>query len=193
MKCFTFRRFTRHEKDMLYVKKNKAELLGKVTSKVGIEERDIESKELPLLINAKCIEDLSYLSNKLNRTAEAKASVLCVELKAELSKKNEMVEKDAPDFPAFFEINELKPQLKAKDNSISKLKDHIATLKDKRVISSTSARGSKPLDDIKKNRILRSTSSNKKNKVEDHLKSVKPSLNKKNLVFEHVCNADDIK
>ncbi|GJX57494.1 hypothetical protein Tco_0287391 [Tanacetum coccineum] len=40
----------------------------------------------------------------------------CVELKAELSKRNDMVEK-----------------LKAKDNSISKLKDHIATLKGKNV------------------------------------------------------------
>ncbi|GJW53424.1 hypothetical protein Tco_0097509 [Tanacetum coccineum] len=76
MKHFTSRRFTRREKDMLYVKKNKANLLGKVTSKVGIKERDIESKELPLPINAKCIDELSYLSNKLNRFAEAEASVL---------------------------------------------------------------------------------------------------------------------
>ncbi|GJX80914.1 hypothetical protein Tco_0329063, partial [Tanacetum coccineum] len=68
MKCFTSRRFTRREKDMLYVKKNKADHLGK--------ERDIESKELPLPINAKRIEELSYLSNKLNRTVEAEASVL---------------------------------------------------------------------------------------------------------------------
>ncbi|GKB42930.1 hypothetical protein Tco_0887872, partial [Tanacetum coccineum] len=36
---------------------------------------------------------------------------------------------DALEFLAFFEINELKAQLKAKDNSISNLKDHIATLK----------------------------------------------------------------
>ncbi|GJZ70288.1 hypothetical protein Tco_0633838 [Tanacetum coccineum] len=76
MKCFTSRRFTRREKDMLYVKKNKADLPGKVTSKVGIEERDIESKEPPLQINAKRIEELSYLSNKLNKNVEAKASVL---------------------------------------------------------------------------------------------------------------------
>ncbi|GJX96442.1 hypothetical protein Tco_0352240 [Tanacetum coccineum] len=76
MKCFTSKRFTRWEKDMLYVKKNKADLLGKVTSKVGIEEIDIESKELPLKINAKRIEELSYLLKKLNRTAEAEASVL---------------------------------------------------------------------------------------------------------------------
>ncbi|GJU02910.1 retrovirus-related pol polyprotein from transposon TNT 1-94 [Tanacetum coccineum] len=40
---------------------------------------------------------------------------------------------NTPEFHAFFEINELKAQLKAKDNSISKLKDHIATLKGKSV------------------------------------------------------------
>ncbi|GJR18262.1 retrovirus-related pol polyprotein from transposon TNT 1-94 [Tanacetum coccineum] len=40
---------------------------------------------------------------------------------------------NVPEFPAFFEKNKLKAQLKAKDNSISKLKDHIATLKGKSV------------------------------------------------------------
>ncbi|GKA88895.1 hypothetical protein Tco_0810707 [Tanacetum coccineum] len=44
------------------------------------------------------------------------------------------------------------------------------------VISSTSASGSKPLGNTKKNKILRPTSSNKNNKVEDHLRSVKPNL-----------------
>nr|GEV60871.1 hypothetical protein [Tanacetum cinerariifolium] len=53
-----------------------------------------------------------------------------VKLQAELSKKNEM---DAPVFPAFFKINELKAQLQVKNNSISKLKDHIDTLKGKGV------------------------------------------------------------
>ncbi|GJS38061.1 hypothetical protein Tco_0536443 [Tanacetum coccineum] len=42
------------------------------------EERDIKSKELTLPINAKHIEELSYLSNKLNRTAEAEALVLVI-------------------------------------------------------------------------------------------------------------------
>ncbi|GJV00875.1 retrovirus-related pol polyprotein from transposon TNT 1-94 [Tanacetum coccineum] len=41
--------------------------------------------------------------------------------------------KVAPEFPAFFEINELKAQLQAKNNSIRKLKGHIATLKGKGV------------------------------------------------------------
>ncbi|GJS35055.1 reverse transcriptase domain-containing protein [Tanacetum coccineum] len=60
-----------------------------------------------------------------------------LKLQAELSKKNKMV---SPKFPAFFEINELKAQLEAKNNSISKLKDHIATLKVEQ------AKESRPLD-----------------------------------------------
>ncbi|GJU12160.1 retrovirus-related pol polyprotein from transposon TNT 1-94 [Tanacetum coccineum] len=59
-----------------------------------------------------------------------------------------------------------------------------------RVIRSTSASGSKPLGNTKKNRISSPTSRNKKNKVEDHLRTVKPSLNKKNRVSEPVCNAN---
>ncbi|GKD04783.1 retrovirus-related pol polyprotein from transposon TNT 1-94 [Tanacetum coccineum] len=54
----------------------------------------------------------------------------CVKLEAELSKKNDMVEKDdAPEFPEFLEINELKAQLRKKKTTISNLKDHIASLK----------------------------------------------------------------
>ncbi|GJY68373.1 retrovirus-related pol polyprotein from transposon TNT 1-94 [Tanacetum coccineum] len=76
----------------------------------------------------------------------------CVQLEAELSKQKDMVEKaiynelsnrcsrlenDAPEFPAFFEINDLKAQLQAKNTSISKLKEHIATLKGKSVSDCT--------------------------------------------------------
>ncbi|GJR61431.1 retrovirus-related pol polyprotein from transposon TNT 1-94 [Tanacetum coccineum] len=73
----------------------------------------------------------------------------CVQLKAELLKKNDMVkrqfimnfQKDVPEwktdvaheYPTFFEINDLKAHLQAKNNSISKLKDHIATLEGKDV------------------------------------------------------------
>ncbi|GKC36313.1 ribonuclease H-like domain-containing protein [Tanacetum coccineum] len=54
----------------------------------------------------------------------------CVKLEAELSKKNDMAEKDdAPEFPEFLEINELKAQLRKKNTTISNLKDHIVTLK----------------------------------------------------------------
>ncbi|GJS77812.1 hypothetical protein Tco_0727693 [Tanacetum coccineum] len=59
-----------------------------------------------------------------------------------------------------------------------------------RVISSISASGSKPLGTTKKNRTSRPTSSNKKNKVEDHRRSVKSSFNRKNRVSKPVCNAN---
>nr|GEX27828.1 hypothetical protein [Tanacetum cinerariifolium] len=50
--------------------------------------------------------------------------------------------------------------------------------------SSTSASRSQSLGNTKKNRISRTTSSNKKNNVEDHPTSVKSSSNKKNRVSE---------
>ncbi|GKD98356.1 hypothetical protein Tco_1382253, partial [Tanacetum coccineum] len=61
-----------------------------------------------------------------------------------------------------------------------------------RVKSSTSASGSKPLDNTKKNRITRTSSSNQKNKVEDHLRSVKSSLNKKNHVSECISSTKHV-
>ncbi|GJY50006.1 retrovirus-related pol polyprotein from transposon TNT 1-94 [Tanacetum coccineum] len=60
--------------------------------------------------------------------------------------------------------------------------------KDKKV-SSTSASGSKPSSNTKKNRITRPPSSNQKNKVEEHPRKVKSSLNKPNLVYEPISNA----
>ncbi|GJV24478.1 putative reverse transcriptase domain-containing protein [Tanacetum coccineum] len=142
---------------------------------------DIEEKEL-LLENDRLLEliisqdlvhtDVNSLAEILDYKSMEKRFLdeysECVELKAELSKKNKMVEKaifdellkrcakmenkciflkikvqqykqsfqynqprkkqDAPKFPAFKKINELKAYLQAKDNSISKLKEHIATL-----------------------------------------------------------------
>ncbi|GJQ99325.1 retrovirus-related pol polyprotein from transposon TNT 1-94 [Tanacetum coccineum] len=69
--------------------------------------------------------------------------------------------------------------------------NYLATIVDyQRVISSASTSGSKPLGNTKKNRISRPTSSNKKNKVEDHLRSIKSSFNKKNRVSKPVYNAN---
>ncbi|GKB48866.1 retrovirus-related pol polyprotein from transposon TNT 1-94, partial [Tanacetum coccineum] len=53
----------------------------------------------------------------------------------------------------------------------------------------TSASGSKPSGNTKNNRISQPPSSNQKNKVEDHSRKVKSSLNKMNSVFEPVNNA----
>ncbi|GJR27640.1 hypothetical protein Tco_1103872 [Tanacetum coccineum] len=56
--------------------------------------------------------------------------------------------------------------------------------------SSTSVSKSKPSSNTKNNRVSQTTSSNMKNKVEDHPRSVKSSSNKMNRVSEPVCNAN---
>ncbi|GKD77127.1 hypothetical protein Tco_1339748 [Tanacetum coccineum] len=56
--------------------------------------------------------------------------------------------------------------------------------------SSTSASRSQPSGNTKNNRISQTTSSNQKNKVENHPRSVKSSSNKKYRVIELVCNAN---
>ncbi|GJY07443.1 retrovirus-related pol polyprotein from transposon TNT 1-94 [Tanacetum coccineum] len=53
----------------------------------------------------------------------------------------------------------------------------------------TNASGSKPSGNTKNNRITRPPHSNQKNKVEDHSKKFKSSLNKTNSVFESISNA----
>ncbi|GJV76604.1 hypothetical protein Tco_1508188 [Tanacetum coccineum] len=58
-----------------------------------------------------------------------------------------------------------------------------------RVKLTTSASGSKPLGDTKNIRITRPPHSNQKNKVEDHTRKVKSSLNKTNSVSEPINNA----
>ncbi|GKA63544.1 retrovirus-related pol polyprotein from transposon TNT 1-94 [Tanacetum coccineum] len=57
------------------------------------------------------------------------------------------------------------------------------------VNTTTSASGSKPSGNTKKNRISRPPSSNQKNKVEEHPRKVKSSLNKTNSIFEPISNA----
>ncbi|GKB67293.1 hypothetical protein Tco_0928705, partial [Tanacetum coccineum] len=56
--------------------------------------------------------------------------------------------------------------------------------------SSTSASRSQPSCKTKNNRISQTTSSNMKNKVEDHSRNVKSNSNKMNRVSEPVCNAN---
>ncbi|GJT40955.1 hypothetical protein Tco_0940820 [Tanacetum coccineum] len=55
-----------------------------------------------------------------------------------------------------------------------------------RVNSTTSASGSKPSDNTKKNKITQPPSSNQKNKVEAHPRKVKSSLNKTNSISEPI-------
>ncbi|GJX48719.1 retrovirus-related pol polyprotein from transposon TNT 1-94 [Tanacetum coccineum] len=61
--------------------------------------------------------------------------------------------------------------------------------KQNHINTTTSASGSKPLRNTKKNRISRPPSSNQKNKVEEHPRKVKSSLNKLNSVSEPISNA----
>ncbi|GJZ28021.1 integrase, catalytic region, zinc finger, CCHC-type containing protein [Tanacetum coccineum] len=72
------------------------------------------------------------------RCARMKNRCISLEIKIQQYKENfqnnqPQTKQDAPEFPVFFEINELKAHLQAKNNSINKLKDHIATLKVKGV------------------------------------------------------------
>ncbi|GJW54864.1 hypothetical protein Tco_0098949 [Tanacetum coccineum] len=123
-----------------------------------------------------------------------------VELNVELSKKNEMVEKAVYDELskrcARMENRCISLEIKENADILCEIVKQARELRpldsnlDSALISSTSASGSKPPSNTKKNRILRPTSSNKKNKVEDHLRSVKPSLNKNNRVSEPICNAN---
>ncbi|GJZ13287.1 hypothetical protein Tco_0548517 [Tanacetum coccineum] len=141
-----------------------------------------------------------------------------LELQAELSKKNEMVEKAVYDelskkyylkythehADTLCEIVEHARALRPLDSDldsackfVSRVQELLVYVRDtcpsstrKRLISSTSASGSKPQGNTKKNRISRPTSNNAKHKVEDHLRSIKLSLNKKNRVSEPVCNAN---
>ncbi|GJZ57019.1 retrovirus-related pol polyprotein from transposon TNT 1-94 [Tanacetum coccineum] len=57
------------------------------------------------------------------------------------------------------------------------------------VNTTTSANGSKPLGNTKKNRISQTPSSNQKNKVEEHPRKVISMLNKMNFVSEPISNA----
>nr|GEV72973.1 putative ribonuclease H-like domain-containing protein [Tanacetum cinerariifolium] len=78
---------------------------------------------------------------------------------------------------------------KDKVESQSKQTTNKPSLPSTRVISSTSASGSKSKSNTRKNRITQAASSNMKNKtVEDHPKSVMSSSNKKNHIS--MCNAN---
>ncbi|GKE50944.1 hypothetical protein Tco_1486100 [Tanacetum coccineum] len=73
-----------------------------------------------------------------NRCSRLEKRCISLEIKVQQSKESFQHDKpcnnqDAPEFLAFFEINNLKAQLQAKNTSISKLKEHIATLKGKSV------------------------------------------------------------
>ncbi|GJS49208.1 retrovirus-related pol polyprotein from transposon TNT 1-94 [Tanacetum coccineum] len=103
------------------------------------------------------------------------------------------------------ENSDLNAQLQEKVFAIAALKNELRKLKGKMLSillfqnlvplllqelnTTTSASGSKPSGNTKKNRISRPPSSNQKNKVEEHPRKVKSSLNKMNFVSEPISNA----
>ncbi|GKA18038.1 hypothetical protein Tco_0697875 [Tanacetum coccineum] len=87
-------------------------------------------------------------------------------------------------------------ELVTSSSNISKQTDSLKTkdsnkplLTSTGVKPTTSASGSKPSGNTKNNRITRPPHSNQKNKVEDHPRKVKSSLNKTNFVSESIGNA----
>nr|GEV50201.1 retrovirus-related Pol polyprotein from transposon TNT 1-94 [Tanacetum cinerariifolium] len=82
-------------------------------------------------------------------------------------------------------VPKLRKNRTAHTDYIRHTQDEAATLREivERVILVSSASESMSQDNTKKNRIRRTQRKAKKNKVEDHLKTVKSSLNKKSVVY----------
>nr|GFC06034.1 pyruvate, phosphate dikinase regulatory protein, chloroplastic [Tanacetum cinerariifolium] len=81
-------------------------------------------------------------------------------------------------------VPKLRKNRTAHTDYIRHTQDEAATLREivERVILVSSASGSMSQDNTKKNKIRRTQRKAKKNKVEDHLRTVKSSLNKKSVV-----------
>ncbi|GJW75414.1 hypothetical protein Tco_0134784 [Tanacetum coccineum] len=204
-----------------------------VVAECSVERKTFEIKEKELLLENDHLLELIISQDLVHTDMNSLAEVIdyqsieksfldeyyeCVELKAELSKRNEMVEKVVYDelskrFEQARELSPLDSDLDSACKFAKRLKELLVYVsatcpssikqseklipvtpinknKKVRVISSTSASRSKPPGNKKKYRISRPTISNQKNKVEDYLRSVKSSLNKNNYVYEPVCNAN---
>nr|GEZ06791.1 retrovirus-related Pol polyprotein from transposon TNT 1-94 [Tanacetum cinerariifolium] len=200
-------------------------------AKRSVERKTFKIKEKELLLENDHLLELLISQDLMHNAVNSLAKIInyqsmeksflneyseSVKLKAELSKKNDMVEKSIYDelSKRLEHARALRPLDSDLDSSStpmnkvkrvrfiepstsssnthkqvdsSKTKDsNKPLLPSTRVISSTSASGSKPPGNTKKNRISRPTSSNQNNKVEDYLRNVKSSLNKKNRNSEPV-------
>ncbi|GJS70894.1 hypothetical protein Tco_0703735 [Tanacetum coccineum] len=118
-------------------------------AKSSVERKTFEIKEKELLIENDHLLELVMSQDLVHNAVNSLAEIInyqsmeksfldeyskCVELKAELSKKNEMVKKSVYDEPSKRCARmENRSQIQAKNNSITKLKDHIAILKGKGV------------------------------------------------------------
>ncbi|GJU55825.1 integrase, catalytic region, zinc finger, CCHC-type containing protein [Tanacetum coccineum] len=110
---------------------------------------------------------------------------LAMQLNKEIFQKNNTsVNQTKPSFDQVFELNNLKAGLQAKDTTTMKLKANI-----KRVSRSTKSSRSKSTDNTKNDRIMQiSSSTQKKNKVEDHSRIVNSMFDAKHELcfFEFV-------
>ncbi|GJX48544.1 retrovirus-related pol polyprotein from transposon TNT 1-94 [Tanacetum coccineum] len=115
-------------------------------------------------------DDYNRLSKRFSKLEQHCISFeLAMQLNKEIFQKNNTyVNQTKPSFDQLFELKNLKAELQAKDTTIEKLMGNI-----KRVIKSTKSGRSKSTDNTKNDRILQiSSSTQKKNKVEDHSRIV---------------------
>ncbi|GJT44286.1 retrovirus-related pol polyprotein from transposon TNT 1-94 [Tanacetum coccineum] len=146
----------------------------------------------------KCLKLETELLNKMNFNEKEIYDKLfrsyttlekhCISLEVNTQLNQEIFQRDnsvsnqsAQSFDQYFELNKLKAQSQEKDTVIKMLKERIKSL---RVKPSTSASGSQPSGNTKKDKIQQTPSSTQKNKVEAHSRTVKSSLKNKTCVAE---------
>ncbi|GJZ44557.1 retrovirus-related pol polyprotein from transposon TNT 1-94 [Tanacetum coccineum] len=148
----------------------------------------------------KCLELEAEFVKKNNAYNELSKQFLhleqhCIYLEVAMQLNQEIFQKDKssdiqndPVIQEYFEQNDLRAQLQAKDTVISKLKEAIHSLRE----DANPAKVKKDIDEIETINIELEHSSNKTNKVKDQSSSVKSRTNKKNRVSKTECNADVI-
>ncbi|GJQ94211.1 retrovirus-related pol polyprotein from transposon TNT 1-94 [Tanacetum coccineum] len=149
----------------------------------------------------------------------AKLEKHCISLELDIQLNKQIFQKDkscnnqnALEIQEYFENNDLKAQLQAKDTTIHKLKEHIKSMMENnkeekvkqemdeietinielehRLKCSTSTCRSQPTGNNKNDRISQTPNSNIKNKVEVQRRRVKSKSNKKNRVKDPICDAN---
>ncbi|GKD37127.1 retrovirus-related pol polyprotein from transposon TNT 1-94 [Tanacetum coccineum] len=170
----------------------------------------------------KCLNLDAELLNKHNEYNDLSKSCSqlekhCISLELTMQLNQEIFQKEsftnnqnALEIPKYFENNDLKAQLQAKDTTICKLKEHIKMMRENdkeekvkhemeeietinielehRLKCSTSTCRSQPTGNKNNDRISQKPSSNRKNKVEAQPRK----MNKKNRVKEPICD-DNVK
>nr|GEX18755.1 reverse transcriptase domain-containing protein [Tanacetum cinerariifolium] len=164
------------------IEKNKFQ--DKMKNILKENERLLEQAMSTDIVNIVVNANVNYACKTVNDCAR------CVTIETELQKdfiKKEFYDKNksflqqsAPTFDQLFEINDLKALSQEKDTVIMKLKEILKSLNGVNLLSSAS--GSQPQGNTKKDKIRQTQSKAKKNKLEDHPRTVRPSLNNKKSV-----------